>query len=112
MSAARTFSAAILACGACAVLAGIGWWAVSYWQVWANDYLSLPQASRCLLADSSICRLAAALCTGQHQSFAATYSPWIVWLGAATTLCGAGPLALIPAPRRTDRVTNLKRKTP
>ncbi len=112
MSRARTFGIVALVAGACTLIGGIGWWAVSYWQVWANDYLSLPQASRCLLADSSICRLAAALCTGQHRSFAATYSPWIVWLGAAATLCGAGPLALIPAPRRTDRVTNLEGKTP
>lgn len=95
MRPARLLSAVVAAAGACAVLAGVVWWAVSYWQVWSNDYLSLPQASRCLVTDSSICRLAAALCTGQHRSFAATYSPWVMWLGGAVFLCGVGPLALV-----------------
>ena len=103
MSAVRTVSLAALSAGTAAVLAGIAWWAVSYWQVWTNSYLSLPQAGRCLVADSSICRLAAALCTGRHRSIAATYSPWLLWLGASALVGGAGPLALLASPDRVNR---------
>jgi hypothetical protein len=95
----------VLATGACAVVAGIAWWGLTYWQVWANDYLSLPQASQCLVADSSICRLAAALCTGQHRAIVATYSPWLLWLGLSALFFGAGPLTLLKAPRSVERRT-------
>ena len=89
--------------GGVTLFGGVAWWALTYWQVWTNDYLPLSQASRCLLADSSICRLAAALCTGQHRPLVTLYSPWIVWLGVSTLFCGAGSLAWCRTPSGDDR---------
>ena len=89
---------AVLFVGGAATLAGaLVWWTLSYWQVWSNDYLSIAESSRCLVADSSICRLATSLCTGRHAAPVAVYSPVALWAGVAMTLASLLPSRHRPA---------------
>jgi hypothetical protein len=82
-------TAVIVAAGVAVTVAAFGWWMLTYWPVWSYNYLPLAQASRCLLADSTICRLAASLCTGQHRALVSIYSPWVFWCGACLLIGGA-----------------------
>ena len=93
MNRSRLAASVMLVAGALTLACAVVWWALTYWQVWTFEYLSLPQAGKCLLADSTICRLATALCTGQHRSSVALYSPTALWVGALMCLCGMGPFA-------------------
>lgn len=88
---ARAFSLTLLLLGVATMAGATLWWALTYWQVWAYDYLSLPQAGKCLVADSTICRLASALCTGQHRGLVTGYSPIVIWIGAVISCCGLWP---------------------
>lgn len=82
MRAARIAPAALLAIGGATTVAALVWWGLTYWPVWSYEYLPLMQASKCLVADSTICRLAASLCTGQHRTLVSIYSPLTLWIGA------------------------------
>jgi hypothetical protein len=77
-----------LAGGGAIIAAALLWWGLSYWEVYHNDYLSMLEASRCLVADSTICRLAASLCGARHIALVAVYSPVTLWIGMATACWG------------------------
>ena len=91
----------LLGTGLLAVAAAVGWWGLSYGQVWHNDYISLPEASRCLVADSAICRLATSLCGARHAAGVAVYSPILFWIGLALACASA------LAPRRATSMAAL-----
>lgn len=97
MTRLRLLPAAVLVAGLATTTGAVLWWGLTYWQVWFYEYLSLPQAGRCLVGDSTICRLAAALCTGQHRALVAVYSPLALWAGAVLSAVG---LAVTTAARR------------
>jgi hypothetical protein len=80
----------VLLAGAATTAAALLWWGLTYWPVWSYDYLPLTQAGRCLVQDSTICRLAASLCTGQHRTFVSIYSPLAFWAGAMLLVGGLG----------------------
>ena len=96
MTVRRNAPAVFLGAGLLTTLGAVLWWGLTYWQVWTYEYLSLPQAGRCLVADSTICRLATALCTGQHRLIVSIYSPLTLWAGAVLIM---GGLAARPATR-------------
>ena len=87
----RHLSAVMLAGGGATVATALLWWTLSYWQVWTNDYLSVAESGRCLVADSSICRLATSLCSTRHAPLVAAYSPIALWAGVAIAFCGLLP---------------------
>ena len=88
MSAARHLPALLFAAGGGTVLASLGWWGLTFWPTVSNDYLSLAEASRCLVADTSICRLATSFCGARHVLLVATYSPLPLWVGLAAAFGG------------------------
>ena len=90
MTLVRLAPAAMLAAGVLTTFGAVLWWGLTYWQVWAYDYVSFPQAGKCLVADSTICRLAASLCTGQHRALVSIYSPVTLWAGALLLAGGLG----------------------
>lgn len=96
MSVAVRLPTLLLAGGMAIVAGSLLWWTLSYWQVWSNDYLSVAESGRCLVADSSICRLATSLCTSRHVAAIAVYSPIALWAGVALTLS-----SLLPSRHRT-----------
>ena len=99
MSAARSLSTLLLALGGATAGSALVWWGLTYWPTVSNDYLSVAEAGRCLVADSSLCRLATSLCGARHVVLvAASYSPLALWFGAAAAF---GGLWSAPA-RRTD----------
>jgi hypothetical protein len=53
----------------------------AFGDVIACDYLSWPQAERCLVNDSDICALAKMLCLGSHPRALVAYSTSAFWLG-------------------------------
>ena len=71
--------------------AALAWWAMTFWPPISNDYLSVAEAGRCLVADSSLCGLATSLCGTRHAIIVAAYSPLLLWLGAAVAFCGLWP---------------------
>ncbi len=89
MNAARHLPAVLLALGGAATGSALVWWGLTYWPSVSNDYLSVAEAGRCLVADSSLCRLATSLCGTRHAVLvAATYSPLVLWSGAAAAFGG------------------------
>ncbi len=96
MTLARRLPTLLLVTGTATVAGALSWWVLSYWQVWSNDYLSVAESGRCLVADSSICHLATSLCTGRHAALVAVYSPIALWAGVALTLS-----SLLPSRPRT-----------
>jgi hypothetical protein len=94
----RLAPTATLASGLATMGGALLWWALTYWQVWTYDYLSLPQAGRCLVTDSTICRLAASLCTGEHRTFVAIYSPLALWTGALFLVGGLAAQQAVERP--------------
>ena len=77
--------------------AALAWWGLTFWPPVSNDYLSVAEAGRCLVADSSLCRLATSLCGTRHAAPVAAYSPLVLWCGAAVAFCRLGSAA----PRET-----------
>lgn len=104
MSAARHLPAVLLAAGAATVAAALAWWGLTFWPPVSNDYLSVTEAGRCLVADSSLCRLATSLCGTRHATLVAAYSPLALWCGAAAAFCGLGSAA--PRKARPGSVTS------
>lgn len=82
MKATRPVALAAVLAGLATTAAALCWWGLTYWPVWSYDYLPLTQASKCLVANSTICRLAASLCTRQHRALVSIYSPLAFWAGA------------------------------
>ena len=99
MSALRRVPDVLLAAGATTVLAALAWWGLTFWPTVSNDYLSVTEAGRCLLADSSLCRLATTLCGARHAALVLAYSPLPFWFGVAAAFCGLGWMR----PRRQAR---------
>ena len=104
MSAARHLPAVLLAAGSTTVAAALAWWGLTFWTPVSNDYLSITEAGRCLVADSSLCRLATLLCGTRHATLGAAYSPLALWCGAAAAFCGLGSAA--PRKGRPGPVTS------
>lgn len=107
MTAGRITALALGATGALGLAGAFGWWWLSYAEVYRYDYLTLRQASLCLVGDSEICRLATSLCRGRHASDVAPYSSAALWL-ALGLLCAS---LVIPGwrPRPSSPVTRMPR---
>ncbi len=88
MRAARHIPGFLLAAGGTTVVAALAWWSLTFWPTVSNDYLSVTEAGRCLVVDSSLCRLATSLCGARHALLVAAYSPVVLWSGAAAAFCG------------------------
>ncbi|HEV7322852.1 MAG TPA: hypothetical protein VGO04_29980 [Ensifer sp.] len=78
----------VTAIGAILFLLGIGWWWLVFRQVIAADYLTLPQAARCLVGTTDICTLAQALCQSDHVLGITRYSTEIFWTSAPLLVLG------------------------
>jgi len=78
----------LLCAGMLVVALAIVWWWLSFRDVYANAYLSLPEAGRCLLHDSAVCRLAASLCRSKHPLEIFGYSSTALWVGVAALFAG------------------------
>ena len=109
MSTLRPLSLALLALGGLSVGSALIWWGLTFWPTVGNQYLSMTEAGRCLVFDSSLCRLPTSLCGARHAAFILTYSPIILWSGAATTFLGltvneAGGASFRSRPPRSDLV--------
>ncbi len=88
MSTLRPLSLALLALGGLSVGSALIWWGLTFWPPVGNQYLSMTEAGRCLVFDSSLCRLATSLCGARHAALVIAYSPIVLWAGAAATFCG------------------------
>ena len=91
MTPARRWPALCLALGVATIGSALAWWGATFWPPVSNDYLSVMEAGRCLVADSSLCGLATSLCGARHAVVVAAYSPVVLWLGAAVAGCGLWP---------------------
>ena len=105
MKATHHLPAVLLALGGTTVVAALVWWGLTFWPTVSNDYLSVTEAGRCLVADSSLCRLATTLCGARHAVLVAAYSPFALWCGAAAAFCGLGSAA----PRRARSTSSTSR---
>jgi len=74
----------LLTTGALTVLGAIGWWWVTYNDVIRYAYISPGEAGLCLVGDSDICRLARALCRGEHPLAIINYRAAAFWIGTAS----------------------------
>jgi hypothetical protein len=74
----------LLAAGALVVSIAAGWWWLTYSDVIRYDYISIQEASVCLVGESTICHLARALCRGAHPVSVVAYSAATFWVGVAT----------------------------
>lgn len=83
----------LLVLGCATVGTALAWWGVTFWPTVTNDYLSLAEAGRCMVADSSLCHLATSLCGTRHAASVSAYSPLSLWLGAAIACSGLWPAA-------------------
>ena len=88
MTLARHLSAVLLAFGAALVASALVWWGLTFWPTVSNEYLSVTEAGRCLVADSGLCHLATSLCGARHAALVAAYSPVLLWFGAAAAFGG------------------------
>ncbi len=109
MSTLRHLPSMLIVFGGLTVGSALIWWGLTFWPTVSNDYLSMTEAGRCLVLDSSLCRLATSLCGARHAAFILTYSPIILWSGAATTFLGltvneAGGASFRSRPPRSDLV--------
>jgi hypothetical protein len=71
----------LLVCGAAAIVAAGAWWWLTYGEVIRYNYISAQEAALCLTGDSEICRLARALCRGDHPTTFAAYRASLLWAG-------------------------------
>lgn len=71
----------LLAVGGAVVAAAIVWWWITYGEVVNYGYLSWREAGHCLVRNSDICSLAAALCLGSHPRLLVAYWSSALWLG-------------------------------
>ncbi len=95
MTGLRFAAPVALAFGLGAMALALAWWGLTYWPTYANGYLSGIEAGRCLVSDSSLCRLATSLCGARHAALvAAAYSPLALWAGTATACGGLWAAAL------------------
>ncbi len=101
----RHLPAILLGFGGLIVASALTWWALTFWPTVGNHYLSIAEAGRCLVFDSSLCRLATTLCGARHVALIIAYSPIVLWAGAATTFCG---LTVIEAGGPTRRSRSLR----
>ena len=102
MNTLRHLPSTLIALGGLTVGSALIWWGLTFWPTVSNDYLSMTEAARCLVLDSSLCRLATSLCGARHAALVVAYSPVVLWAGAATAFCG---LTVIEAGGRTGRLT-------
>ena len=74
----------LFALGAGVLALSLGWWWLVFGNVVNSGAITYAQASVCLAADTSLCRLAEALCTNTHLFDIRWFAPEITW--AATAL--------------------------
>ncbi len=77
---------AIGALGWAVTVVAVAWWALSFGEVYAHDYITLREALSCSVVDSEICRLATSLCRSRHALTVAAYNSATLWAGAALLL--------------------------
>ena len=87
----------MLAAGAVVVAAAFVWWWTTFGDVIQFGYLTVREASQCLVRDSDICALARALCLGAHPRALAAYWASAFWIGV-----GLLSLSLLTAQGRAD----------
>ncbi|MFT3987905.1 hypothetical protein [Aestuariivirga sp.] len=81
--------------GAVALALALAWWAIVFWPVISNNYLSPAESLSCTIAGSSICDLAQSLCRSSHFLGIKWFSPIATWISVA--LLSAG-IVLTPIP--------------
>lgn len=69
--------------GLAALTLSIGWWWLVFGNVVDAGAITYVQASVCLAADTSLCRLAEALCTNTHLFGIRWFAPEVTWAAAA-----------------------------
>ena len=74
---------ALFAVGIASLAIALGWWWLTYRDVVGYAYMSVAEASVCLVGDSDICRLARALCRGAHPLVLIDYWAATFWIGIA-----------------------------
>ncbi|PRH84267.1 hypothetical protein C5L14_27365 [Labrys okinawensis] len=88
MSALPVFTRLLQISGAVIVALSFAWWWMTYRDVIGYNYLSLPDASLCLVSNSDICQLARSLCRSTHPLAIVTYWSASLWIGVAA-LCAS-----------------------
>ncbi|MBP0578509.1 hypothetical protein J8I29_04230 [Labrys sp. LIt4] len=88
MSALPVFTRLLQIFGAVIVALSFAWWWMTYRDVIGYNYLSLPDASLCLVSNSDICQLARSLCRSTHPLAIVTYWSASLWIGVAA-LCAS-----------------------
>lgn len=109
MSTLRHLPSLLIVLGGLTVGSALIWWGLTFWPTVSNDYLSMTEAGRCLVFDSSLCRLATSLCSARHAVLIAVYSPTVLWAGTATTFLGltateGGSATFRSGPPRSDLI--------
>jgi hypothetical protein len=94
----RIQSSISIVAGAAILVSPIAWWWLTYREVIQYNYLGLGEASLCLVMDTDICRLARALCRGDHPREIINYSDTFFWLAvvllSSAVLRWAGALSI------------------
>lgn len=88
MSARLVFTRLLQIFGAAVVALSLAWWWITYQDVIGYNYLSLPDASLCLVSNSDICQLARSLCRSTHPLAIIAYWSASLWIGVAA-LCAS-----------------------
>jgi hypothetical protein len=79
------------------LVAAILWWWVVFRQVVSDGYISFGRAVPCIVASSSRCTLAQALCSGQHLLGIRHYDVTLFWIGVGiASAASITALARIP----------------
>ncbi len=85
----------LLGVGAALFVAAVGWWYMFYEQFFGQD---VKQASTCFYVTSDVCAL------GEYAAIVSdipVYSPWILWVAAASLLFGVLLLGFAPLKARS-----------
>jgi hypothetical protein len=76
-------SGILLVLGTLAVALSAAWWWITYGDVIRYNYIGAGEASVCFIGDSEICKLARALCRGEHPVAIVAYRAATFWIGVA-----------------------------
>lgn len=84
----HTLRPVLLTAGVVAAVMAVGWWWLTFGALVQTRNLSIGEAGACLVRGSSLCDLAAALCTTRHQFLAAAYDASAFWIAVAALATG------------------------
>lgn len=86
--------------GGIAVATAFAWWAALFASVVANTGLTFGEAVPCVASYSQLCELETALCGARHLFGIASYSPTLLWCGAALLSASLLAGSVLPQTRR------------